>query len=221
MNILNSINHIKYTAPPIFTPFQFTIAGGTNFTGTANQYPITFNSSTTSNTYGIITNFTGQTVKGTSFTIYVKGICNETYRKLREPVLISFFNTSATSTTFLTVGRVANNLSLTSALYHNNALQVYVLTTNVLSYINDIFHTFMVFNSVNMTVSIYFYSNTGTLLYSNIQYPILYNTIMDPFNVFTFAKCRGDTTTNSNITIYAAGWYNYAVSSTIMSSMLM
>ena len=71
MNILNSANHLKPILI-VFTPFIFTINGGTNVSGTASNYPITFNPVTPANTYGTITNFNKNEANGKKFTIYFK-----------------------------------------------------------------------------------------------------------------------------------------------------
>jgi hypothetical protein len=79
MNILSSINHNTPLPFPRnrFRPFSFTIIG-TNFIGSASNYPISFNPNAsvpptiTYGTYGNITNFRMSQANGKSFTIYFK-----------------------------------------------------------------------------------------------------------------------------------------------------
>lgn len=209
------------TPPPIFTPFQFTIAGGTNFTGTANQYPITFNSSTTSNTYGLITNFTSNTASNKKFTIYVKGkhLNSSTYTKM--PTLLNFVNTGFTTTTFMLLGSAGqnNHNKITYMFRVNNNLLIYILTGNILANINDFYHTFMSFNYDLAVFNLYIYSKTNSLLYQsgNLSYP---TNIFSSLGIFAFSKINGDNTSCSNVTIANAGWYNYLVSSSEMSSIV-
>ena len=230
MNILSSINHIKYTytsPTPRFTPFQFTIAttsGSANFTGTANQYPITFNSSTTSNTYGLISNFTSATASNNNFTIYVKGkgLNSSSYASM--PTLLNFVNTNTgftTNNTFMLLGGAGqnNHNKITYMFRVNNNLLIYILTGNILANINDFYHTFMRFDYNSAVFNLYIYSKTNTLLYQsgNISYP---TNIFSSLGIFAFSKITGNTTSCSNVTIANAGWYNYLLTTAEMSSIV-
>ena len=77
----------------------------------------------------------------------------------------------------------------------------------------------MSFNYNSLVFNLYIYSNTNTLIYQsgNIGYPA---NIFSSLGIFAFSKINGNTTSCSNITIGKAGWYNYVLTSSEMSSIV-
>jgi hypothetical protein len=220
MNILNSIHNSFYTKPspplPDFTPFQFTIettSGIANYSGTANNYPITFNTSATSNTYGSISNFTSNSAS--NFTIYVKGKNLASGNSALMPLLLNFESTTNANTFMLLGGAGQNNhKKITFMIRLNNNLDPYLLTGDILANQNHFYHSFMNFDYGSALFSIYIYSYSNQQLYKseNNNYP---TSIFSSLNKFAFSKISN--TSCSNVTINNAGWYNRLLTSSEMS----
>ena len=219
MNILNSINHNSFynkTPPPLITPFTFSINGGTNFSGSANNYPITFNPSSTTNTFGTVTNYSKSNFQNNSFTIYVKGKWQAT-----NSTLIAFIETNYTTNNNLmhiaTAGSIGKQINYE---FRKNGVN-YFQSANTAINTNQYFHSFIRFNYTTLKVSVYAYTYTTRVNLINTPVETTYPTgAFDNINICTFAHIIGNPTYCMNVTIGNAGWYNSVLSPIDMSNIV-
>ena len=211
--------HSLKPKPPkvlIYTPFTFTIevtSSTPNVTGTASNYPITFNPNGTSNTYGNITNFSKTTIQNKNITIYVKGripIVNTAVNKC----LYSFGKDYSTVNDWVQIGISSTAPSCINYIYKEGASTVYDGVTSSILANATYFHTFVVFNVSTSKVQLFVYSNTSVLLFTLA--PTTYTPAIIFQNFVNYNLARDKFGTCYNTTIGLAGYYNAALSSTQM-----
>lgn len=204
-----------------YTQFTYTITG-TDFTGTAGQYPIHFNplavAHSSGTTRGNITNFTKANAQNLNFTFYIKGAFKSTspashrmfsfYRGVNDGnnnVALAFGITSGANRLLYT----SNSESVGHSLF--TPIDPAIPLTNR----NDYIHTFIRYNKDTSTSSWYFYSINGTLLFNSDELPYNPLTFMNLITTFQFAKHMAVTGTN-NVLIGDAGWYDSVLDTTKM-----
>ena len=218
MNILNSANHLKPRLI-VFTPFTFTINGGINVSGTASNYPITFNPVTPANTYGTITNFNKNEANGKSFTIYFKT------RTMGNQAGGYVFNFTSNNETTTSTSRVHFNYDPTvdygffdykvpdSIQVAANIGDTY--SGNLTTSPNQCFHMFLVFNSSNNQLSLYTYNSSSQNVenLTNKAFTTSSSIWFDSLNYFWLAYGTRFGAGYGAIRFDKAGWYNTALTS--------
>ena len=162
----------------------------------------------------------------------MKGASNELNTQANNSILYSFYKKSATTAnTYLIAGRAGGGTTktkrfLSQCIYPTNQSIFTYLTNELLTNVNNTFHTFIVFDYSTKYIDLSHYSETGTLLATANTGPLpsdrgaTFDTILDPFDGYELAIIPYNRTVCSYVTIYNAGWYNRTLNRDEMNSIV-
>ena len=188
------------------TEFQYSI-NGTHYTGTANEYPITFNPLDENDTYATITNINKAYWVDNSFTIYVKGKYN--IATALQGLFILSADTFSSGSNYISFHKRGSTSLHQAFTYKEGTTSITGNNVSMLASATDFIHCFITFDTVN--VAFHFYSSiSGALIYKSTDAAYTTATMFQYMDTYTMGHVLNHATNCGNVTIDIARWYNTA-----------